>query len=287
MPEQTRIKIIDHNGGDTERTDNIDNLLMHIPIWWSSIFEDSQLQSIAVIEHGVNCSFLLNNEYVLKVLLPKHTWCEIDPAKDYQSICNNYSIVHTRGFASTPEVLHSSYSEQLKAFVILTRYVQCRELFDLYYLADFEDQKKYIHEFVELIKQFHTKLTGYVHEDLHFSNILVEPNKRLYLIDFDNLQKGEPFDELSGIMQGLLLPSCIVTEELEEHYQKPLFSEFERIIQLYPALLPPARIDEAKLACNTIFEKKKHDPKFESLLEPVYYKVFNDNWFERIAQQNK
>lgn len=276
------IIIIDKNSTDPERTENIKLLLNVIPKWWQESLFDEPLNVIEILEQGVNCIFLLNNNYVLKVLKPKYNWSKTNVGNKNQSIIDNYNLISESNFTSTPKIVASGFSETLSGFFIATEYTQSDNLFNLYYLADSRTKKLYIQKFINLTKDFHGKLPGHIHEDLHFGNILVDKKGQMLLVDFDNMKKSEVFNELRGLMQGLLLPSCCVSEELEQYYLEPLLDELKIIVTEYQELLPRERIEDAKAIFKNCFDKKLNHPKFKDILEPLYQKIIKENLLESL-----
>ncbi len=255
-----------------------------IPIWWQEKFGGKKLESIKFAGHGMNCSYILNQKYVLKIYRPKYNWDkEINNYKAKQRIKPNL-IIQNIQTEFIPRIYFSEFSETLNSYYVLSAYKPSQELYNLYYKATFEEKQAYLQNYIRIIRDFHEKFQGYIHGDLHFSNILIGSDQKMYLIDFDNLEKGQPFDELYGIMQGLLLPSCCVSEELEEFYQEPMIEEFKTVIKQYPKLLPVDKIEDAKKIFKDCFDQKLIDPKFKKQLEPVYKMVFEEGLFENLTK---
>jgi glycine/serine hydroxymethyltransferase/uridine kinase len=296
--QQADLVISTENEGYEILTNNLDltefvrKLPNFIEKWWSQKFPNEKLGKLKIVQNGFFCNFKLNEKWILKFIKPKYKFDE-NTKLSYQKYYKRYQEMQNLDLDFVPKIELVEFSQELNCSIVLMEMIKGQDLFEIYHKLSESKKAEFVQKYVEKIKEFHAKKQienssqTLIHHDLHFGNFIVEKEtEKLWLVDFDFLKVGEIWEEMWAIMQGFLLPNCVVNQNLEKYYQKPLLDEFVQIIKLYSELLPKDKLTEIKELFKNCFAEKLNHPKFAKNVEKLYNLVLEQNFLELLADKN-
>lgn len=124
-----------------------------------------------------------------------------------------------------------------------------------------------------------------LHNDFNLTNIFLNEQKELILIDLDWAGMAPNWLEMESFLDMIFFPRGMVKIELEKFYQKPMLEFLPKIVEIYPELLAFERLEELKILFLRTLIGKLGAKSFQIEAEKAFKLVFEQNFLELLSDE--
>ena len=126
-----------------------------------------------------------------------------------------------------------------------------------------------------------------VHTDISLTNILIDQDNNLHLIDFDLCHFAPLFTELESIFVMCFIPAEFAPLSLKDYYSKPMPEVWGHILHKYPELWNPNFEQEIKLMIATKLISRFGVDYIDDFVHLAYNRFFVESDFQSLTQLHK
>lgn len=133
------------------------------------------------------------------------------------------------------------------------------------------------------------------HDDFHVGNLIISPENKLFVIDFQRFRQVEPYHAMSGLVFSAKTSPCFATGQIRGYFDSEPSEDFWRLLSLYMAAIAvnslpwsiPFGQKEIDSAYKQIADVLCWFNNFQSTVPTWYLKDFYIQWIDGVPLKLK